>query len=59
MATSLLAAAGLAELVGLSEREYEAKALQLLTDPIATASIVKRLLEATQQAPLFDKRAYA
>lgn len=54
VAASLLAAAGLPDLIAGDVADYEAKALHLATDAAARASVRARLQAARGTAPLFD-----
>jgi predicted O-linked N-acetylglucosamine transferase (SPINDLY family) len=54
VAASLLAAAGLAELVTADLAQYEALALALARDPARLAALRRRLEAARLTAPLFD-----
>lgn len=54
MATSLLHAVGLPELVARSSDEYEALAVQLAREPATLSALRERLLSARCSAPLFD-----
>ena len=51
VATSLLHAAGLPELITESQDDYEALAVKLATDPAALAAVKQKL---TRSSPLFD-----
>ena len=54
LATSLLHAVGLSELVTTSAREYETKALQLAREPAKLAALRELLVASRERAPLFD-----
>jgi predicted O-linked N-acetylglucosamine transferase (SPINDLY family) len=55
---SLLAAAGLPELIATSSEDYEAKALRLTRDPSLLASFKQRLARDRRTSPLFDTERY-
>jgi protein O-GlcNAc transferase len=57
VATSLLHAAGLPELVTSNEKEFEALAIALARDPARLAAIRQRLASVST-TPLFDTKAY-
>jgi len=59
VATSLLGAIGLPELVTGNPDEYEELALQLASNPERLAAIRRRLEEHRLTTPLFDTKAYA
>ncbi|MFZ3018961.1 MAG: tetratricopeptide repeat protein [Gallionella sp.] len=58
VAGSLLHAVGMAELVTYSLQEYEAKAMQLASNPAALAEIKARLVANKAQSPLFDTKEF-
>ncbi|MBY0382255.1 MAG: tetratricopeptide repeat protein [Xanthobacteraceae bacterium] len=58
VASSLLRAAGLSELVTTSHEDYEALALKLARDPGLLASIKAKLAANRSSAPLFDTARY-
>jgi predicted O-linked N-acetylglucosamine transferase (SPINDLY family) len=58
VASSLLRAVGLPELVTTSLDEYEALALKLAREPALLASIKAKLAENRLTAPLFDTERY-
>jgi protein O-GlcNAc transferase len=53
---SLLAAAGLPELIALSLEEYEARALQLAREPAALAALRDKVQRTVRASALFDTR---
>jgi predicted O-linked N-acetylglucosamine transferase (SPINDLY family) len=59
VATSLLHAVGLPELVTNSLDDYEALALKLATDPVLLQSIRSRLEQNRLSYPLFDTARFA
>lgn len=59
VAASLLAAAGLPELITDSPDAYFELARELASDPARLASVRERLASARDQAPLFDGARYA
>ena len=54
MATSLLHAVGLPELITTSAADYEARALHLATHPAELAALRQRLQTSGRSSPLFD-----
>ena len=58
VASSLLHAIGLGELVTTNERDYAALALDLATDPARLGAIRARLREYRTSMPLFDSAAF-
>ena len=58
MAASLLHAIGLPELVAASEREYEEKAVALVSDARALSQVREKLERNRLSHPLFDTRAF-
>ena len=58
MATSLLHAVHLPELITEDEYEYEAKALQLAQDPKALQKIKKKLAKNLTNSPLFNSKLF-
>jgi predicted O-linked N-acetylglucosamine transferase (SPINDLY family) len=58
VAGSLLNAIELPELITTTEKEYEALALCLASDPIKLTLIKKKLAEKKNSAPLFDTETY-
>ncbi|RTL50300.1 MAG: glycosyltransferase family 41 protein [Bradyrhizobiaceae bacterium] len=58
VASSLLRAVGLPELITTSVEDYEALALKLAQDPVLLASIKAKLAENRLTAPLFDTAQY-
>ena len=58
MASSLLRAAGIPDLVTTSLADYEALALRLAVEPGLLASVKRRLSLGRQTAPLFDMPRY-
>jgi predicted O-linked N-acetylglucosamine transferase (SPINDLY family) len=59
VAASILAAAGLPELVAERLREYEALALRLASDSVARAALRERIRRAVPSSPLFDTAGLA
>jgi predicted O-linked N-acetylglucosamine transferase (SPINDLY family) len=58
MATSILTAARLPELITADRGDYERRAIELATSPDRLAHIKQRLANARATAPLFDTRAF-
>ena len=58
VAGSLLTSLEVYELITTSEKEYEAVALNLATNPEKLASIKEKLAEKRVSAPLFDTKTY-
>ena len=58
VAGSLLNAIELPELITTTEKEYEALALSLASNPKTLTSIKKKLAEKKNSAPLFDTETY-
>lgn len=59
VATSLLNAANLPELVTLSIEDYEARAMEIATNPQALNTIKDKLAQTKHTAPLFDTTLFA
>ncbi|HEY3300351.1 MAG TPA: tetratricopeptide repeat protein [Methylophilaceae bacterium] len=59
VATSLLNAVNLPELVTLNIEDYEARALQIATNPQALNTIKDKLVRTKHTAPLFDTNLFA
>jgi len=59
VATSLLRACGLPELIVANLADYEARAAQLATDPALLGPIREKLKSTRERAPLFDTPALA
>jgi len=58
VASSLLTSLEVPELITTSEKEYEALALSLATNPEKLCSIKKKLADKRTSAPLFDTETY-
>ena len=58
VASSLLTALEIPELITTSENEYEAQALSLATNPEKLASIKKRIVDNRTLTPLYDTEIY-
>jgi predicted O-linked N-acetylglucosamine transferase (SPINDLY family) len=58
VAGSLLTSLEIPELITTSEKEYEALALNLATNPEKLATIKKKLADKRTTAPLFDTKTY-
>ena len=58
VASSLLTALEIPELITTSENEYEALALTLATNPEKLASIKKKIVDNITLAPLYDTQTY-
>ena len=58
VAGSLLTSLEVPELITTSEKEYEALALNLATNPEKLATIKKKLADKRTTAPLFDTKTY-
>lgn len=58
MAASLLSDVGLPELITTSLADYEAKVMQLATDPAQRQAIRDHLVQSREIAPLFDSHSY-
>jgi protein O-GlcNAc transferase len=59
MATSILTAARLPELIAADRRDYERRAIELATSPDRLARMRGTLADARTTAPLFDTRAFS
>lgn len=58
VAASLLNDVGLPELITTNLADYEAKVMQLATDPVQRQAIRDHLVQARETAPLFDSQSY-
>jgi protein O-GlcNAc transferase len=58
MATSILTAAHLPELIAADRQDYERKAIELATSPELLARVRHRLADIRSTAPLFDTRKF-
>lgn len=58
VATSLLKAVGIVEMIAPSLEAYEAEALRLARDPVALDGLKTKLLHNQNRAPLFDTAGY-
>ena len=58
VAGSLLTSVEVPELITTSEKEYEALALNLASNPEKLATIKKKLADKRTTAPLFDTKTY-
>jgi predicted O-linked N-acetylglucosamine transferase (SPINDLY family) len=59
VAASLLRTLGLPELITSSQGQFEARAVQLASDPGALAAIKEKLAAAKETSPLFDTTLFA